>query len=50
MISTKPAEKRYNLTTKEMYLGIGLVDNNQNELNISDYPYLKFFYKFSYIR
>ena len=43
MISTKPAEKRYNLTTKEMYLGIGLVDNNQNELNISDYPYLKFF-------
>ena len=26
-----------------MYLGIGLVDNNQNELNISDYPFLKFF-------
>ena len=46
MISTKPAENQYNLTTKDIYLGIGLVDINQKELNISDYPYLKFYLNF----
>ena len=42
IISTKPSEKQYNLTIKDLYFGIGLVDNNQSEKNYKDFSYLEF--------
>ena len=42
MISSKPAETRYNLTTKDLYFGIGLINAYQKELNLEDFPYLDF--------
>ena len=37
----KPS-KSYNLSSKDIYFGVGLTDLNRNEYNISRFPYLTF--------